>query len=186
MTVVLAAELAHSVRGEQDDAIVLVDRDRPRIAVNRSGRCVHDPVDLAGSRREQNIQSAADIGGEVIAGIGGRGDDISGGHVKDKAVRRDQLIDERRIRNRSLNEFCSRWDRFGQAREEVVEDGHASSGVDELLGEGAAHKSGPTRHQDPPAAERPLRCRHHRLTPVLSKSAGRNRRHQSRRPRMWV
>ncbi len=106
--------------------------------------------------------------------------------MKHEAGCRDQLVDEAGVGNGALHKFGAGRDRFGPSREEVVEHGHAGPGIDQLPGQGTAHEPCSAGHQDPPSAERPLWRTNHRLTPALSNSAGRNRRHQSRIPRIFV
>ena len=97
-----------------------------------------------------------------------------------------ELVDERLIRHRALDELGARRDGLGPAGEQVVEDGDAAPGVDEPSSHGRTDEPGAAGDEDPPTAERALRRGDHRLTPVRRRRAGRNSRHQSFTPRIFV
>ena len=96
--VVLAAQLADRVGGQRPQPVVLVDRDRPRVAVHRRRRRVDDAVDLGFARRQEDVERAPDVRRVVVERVGGRGDDVPRGQVEDQAVLGDELLDQRRRR----------------------------------------------------------------------------------------
>ncbi len=98
----------------------------------------------------------------------------------------DELADEGLVGDRAAHELGARRDHLGLAGEQVVEDGHLGALLDEVADEATADEAGPAGHEDPPAAEGTIRMEGHRLTPNRSRTAGRNRRHQSRIPRIFV
>ena len=99
----------------------------------------------------------------------------------------DQLVDELDVRDRPLDELGAGRHGVGLAGEQVVEDGHPRAGVHEPPRHGRADEPGPAGDEDASSAEGALdRSVRHRFIPVRSRSAGRNSRHQSFRPRIFV
>ena len=181
----LAGELADGVRRKGIEPVVLVDRDRAGIAVDRGGRRVYDPFGIGVPRGHQDVECPADVRGEVVARVGRGGDDVAGGHVEDDRVPFDEVPDERLVGDRALDELGAGRDCVTTAGEQVVQHRDPRPGGDQPPNQCRADEAGAAGHEDSPAAKSAIE--HHQcLTPSRSKRAGRKRRHQSRRPRIFV
>src|SRR4029450_9977125 len=143
-------------------------------------------LDLAPARRHEHVQGAADVGREIVARVLRAGDDVPGREVEDERGGRNERVHELDVRHRAPDDPGTGRDRLRLAGEQVVEDGHACARIHELAGEGATDEPRAAGDEDPTASERALGRGHHRLTPVRSRTAGRNSRHQSLRPRIFV
>ena len=81
----LAAELADGVRRERHEAVVLVDRDRPRIAVDRGRRRCRRHGPTRDSRAARSTLSVPPMFvSKSSRGFSCRGDDVARGHVEDQ------------------------------------------------------------------------------------------------------
>ena len=97
-----------------------------------------------------------------------------------------EVVDQGLIGDRALNEPCAIGNGFGQARKEVVQNCDLSAELNEALSYRSPDEARTACDEDAPTAKSLLEDPVHLLTPVRSSNAGRNRRHQSRSPRILV
>ena len=96
------------------------------------------------------------------------------------------VADQLRVRHRALDELDGCRQRLGAPGEQVVQDGDAGALLHEPADHGPADEAGAAGDQHAAAGEGALQGIGHRFTPNRRRRAGRNSRHQSRIPRIFV